>query len=80
MVRSLEEVTMNELVDFHEARSTITEFMTAVAGKIRELTGRERVTSLHEYDEDDNEDTQLDDEVVAEAFEKTALEYEERGE
>jgi hypothetical protein len=78
MVRSLEEVTLNEFnTDSRfDWRAAVSELMTAVSEKVKEVTGRTHAQSLHSLDEDRG----LDDEAVADAFEKTALMYEERGE
>jgi hypothetical protein len=78
MVRSLKEVTLNEFnTDSHfEWRAALRDMSTAVAEKVKEITGRTYTQSLNSLDEDRG----LDDEAVAEAFEKTALMYEERGE
>jgi hypothetical protein len=78
MVISLEEVAMNEFnTDSRfDWRAAVSELMTAVSEKVKEVTGRTHAQSLRVLDEDQD----LDDEAVAEAFEKTALMYEERGE
>jgi hypothetical protein len=84
MVLSIQNVAMNELnaLPHEEQRSTLRELYNTVAEKLREVTNRtDRGESLDDFDEEDTSAAMaLDDEIVAEAFEKAALTYEEQGE
>jgi hypothetical protein len=85
MVFSVEAVVQNNLAEFQqtaqEPRHVVAEMMSSLAEKLREATGRtSRDETLHDFDEEDSSAAlALDDAIVEEAFEKTALMYEEQG-
>jgi hypothetical protein len=83
MMLSLERACMNENVGTPvEQRSLLQELTTAITERLRELTNRwhER-EPLREFDTEDTPAAYaLTDAIVDEAYDKTAMDYEERGE